>query len=158
MKKIYVVNLTEDEREGLRQIVNRERVSGRKRLRAAILLKADEGLTDQEVADELEVGLVTVERVRKRCCERGIEACLDRKPQENPSRPRKLDGASEAQLVRLACSEPPAGRARWTLSLLAGKMVELRIFDSVSKSTIQRWFIECLLRRGVRASARSRRG
>jgi transposase len=138
MKKRYVVNLTAVEREGLRQIVGRERVSGRKRMRASILLKADEGLTDEEIADELQVGLVTVERVRKRSCERGIEAALDRKPQENPSRPRKLDGASEAQLVRLACSEPPTGRARWTLSLLADKLVELRVFDSVSTSTIQR--------------------
>ena len=138
MKKRYVVNLTTEEREGLRQIVGRERVSGLKRTRANILLKADDGLTDEEIADELEVGLVTVERVRKRCCERGIEACLDRKVQENPSRPRKLDGAAEAQLVRLACSEPPTGRARWTLSLLAGKLVELKVFDSVSKSTVQR--------------------
>jgi transposase len=138
MKKRYVVNLTAEEREGLRQIVGRERVSGLKRMRASILLKADEGLTDQEIASELEVGLVTVERVRKRCCERGIAACLDRKQQDNPSRPRKLDGAAEAQLVRIACSEPPAGRARWTLTLLAEQLVELRVFDSVSKSTIQR--------------------
>jgi transposase len=138
MRKRYIVNLTAVEREGLRQIVGRERVSGLKRMRAHILLKADEGLTDEEIADELEVGLVTVERVRKRCCERGIEATLDRKAQENPSRPRKLDGAAEAQLVRLACSEPPAGRGRWTLSLLAGKLVELKVFDSVSKSTVQR--------------------
>jgi transposase len=79
-----------------------------------------------------------VERVRKRCIERGIEGCLDRKSQDNPSRPRKLDGAAEAHLVHLACSEAPEGRARWTLSLLAGKLVELKIFDSVSKSTVQR--------------------
>jgi len=138
MRKRYVVNLTAVEREGLRQIVDRERVSGLKRMRAQILLKADEGLTDQEIADELEVGLVTVERVRKRCCERGIEASLERKAQDNPSRPRKLDGAAEAQLVRLACSEPPDGRARWTLSLLASGLVELKVFDSVSKSTVQR--------------------
>jgi transposase len=138
MQKRYVVNLTAVEREGLRQIAGRERVSGLKRMRARILLKADDGFTDQEIADELEVGLVTVERVRRRCCERGIEACLDRKPQENPSRPRKLDGAAEAQLVRLACSEPPEGRGRWTLSLLANGLVELKVFDSVSKSTVQR--------------------
>jgi hypothetical protein len=84
------------------------------------------------------VGLVTVERVRKRCIERGVEACLERKPQENPSRPRKLDGAAEAQLVRLACSSPPAGRSRWTLTLLADGLIELKVFDTVSKSTIQR--------------------
>lgn len=138
MKKRYIVNLTPDERDGLTLLVSRERVSGLKRMRASILLMADEGLTDQEIADELGVGLVTVERVRKRCCERGLVASLERKPQENPSRPRKLDGAAEAQLVRLACSEPPDGAARWTLSLLAGKLVELQIFESVSKSTVQR--------------------
>ena len=138
MQKRYIVNLTTEEREGLELIVGRERVSGLKRMRASILLKADEGLTDQEIADDLEVGLVTVERVRKRCCERGIEVCLDRKAQDSPSRPRKLDGAAEAQLVRLACSEPPKGRARWTLSLLASGLVELKVFDTVSKSTIQR--------------------
>jgi transposase len=132
------VNLTAAEREALTQLVSRERVSGLKRMRASILLKADDGLTDVEIADDLEVGLVTVERVRKRCVERGLEACLERKSQDNPSRPRKLDGAAEAQLVRLACSEPPRGRPRWTLSLLAGRLVELKIFDSVSKSTVQR--------------------
>jgi transposase len=138
MKKRYIVNLTAAEREALRQLVARERVSGLKRMRASILLKADDGMTDTEIADDLDVALVTVERVRKRCVERGIEACLERKQQDNPSRPCKLDGASEAQLVRLACSDPPTGRARWTLSLLAGRLVELKIFDSVSKSTVQR--------------------
>lgn len=80
----------------------------------------------------------TVERVRRRCCERGVEACLERKPQENPSRPRKLDGEAEARLVLIACSEAPEGRSRWTLSLLADRLVELNVFESVSKSTIQR--------------------
>ena len=138
MKKRWVVNLTAEERTGLEQLVRRERVSGVKRQRASILLKADDGLTDQEIADELEVGLVTAERVRKRCCERGVQACLERKPQENPSRPRKLDGASEAELVRIACSPPPPGRARWTVTLLANQLVELNVFDSVSASTVQR--------------------
>jgi transposase len=138
MRKRYNVNLTAEEREALTQIVKRERVSGLKRLRASILLRADDGLTDREIADELEAGVVTVERVRKRCCERGLEASLERKPQDSPSRPRKLDGASEARLVQLACSEPPKGRARWTLSLLADRLVELGVFDSVSASTVQR--------------------
>jgi transposase len=138
MRKRWLVNLTADERAALEQLVSRERVSGLKRQRAQVLLKADDGLTDREIADELEVGLVTVERVRKRCCERGLEACLERKPQENPSRPRKLDGASEAHLVQLACSPPPPGRARWTITLLANKLVELKVFDAVSRSTVQR--------------------
>jgi hypothetical protein len=74
MKKLYLVNLTVDERGALTQLVKRDRVSGLKRLRASILLKADEGLTDQEIADDLEAGVVTVERVRRRCCARGLEA------------------------------------------------------------------------------------
>jgi hypothetical protein len=106
--------------------VKHDRISGLKRLRASILLKADEGLTDQEI-DDLEARLVTVERVRKRCCERGLEATLERKRQDNPSRPRKLDGTSEARLVQIACSAPPTGRARWTVSLLAERLVELTV-------------------------------
>ena len=128
MKKRYVVNLTVAEREALTQLVRRERVSGLKRTRASILLKADDDQTDQEIADDLEIGLVTVERVRKRCIERGVEACLERKAQDNPSRPRKLDGVAEAKLVQIACSPPPPGRARWTLSLLADRLVELTVF------------------------------
>jgi transposase len=138
MKKRYIVNLTEDERAVLMDLTKRQRVSGLKRQRASILLKADDDLTDQEIADDLEVGLVTVERVRKRCCERGIEGTLDRKAQEYPSRPRKMDGASEAKLAQIACSAPPEGRSRWTLTLLADRLVELSVFESVSKSTVQR--------------------
>lgn len=138
MRKRYIVNLTPEEREALTQIVARERVSGLKRARVNILLKADEGMTDTEIAEDLGVGLATVECVRKRCIERGLAACLERKPQDRPSRPRKLDGASEAQLVRIACSSPPQGRSRWTVSLLADKLVELKIFESVSASTVQR--------------------
>ncbi len=138
MQKKYIVNLTEDERAALTEIVERKRVLAAKRKRAQILLSTDGGLTDQEISDELEVGVRTVERVRQRCCERGLVASLDRKPQEKPPRPRKMDGASEAQLIRLACSEPPEGRARWTLTLLGDKLVELEVFESVSKSTIQR--------------------
>jgi transposase len=136
--KRYVVNLTEDERASLEELTRRARVSGLKRQRALILLKADDGLTDREIADELEVGLVTVERLRKRCIERGIAATLDRKPQETPSRPRKFDGTSEAKLTQIACSEPPAGQARWTIGLLADKLIELKVFESVSKSSVQR--------------------
>jgi transposase len=102
-----------------------------------ILLKADDGLTDEEIAEDLGVGRATVERVRERCVERGVAATIERKAQENPSRPRKFDGASEAKLV-LACSSPPEGRAHWTLSLLSDRLVELKVFDSISKSSVQR--------------------
>ena len=138
MNKRYIVNLTRDERQALTQLANRERVSGLKRQRARILLMADDGMTDEEIVHEVDVGIATVERVRKRCVERGLEASLDRKPQENPPRPRKLDGASEAQLVQVACSAAPQGRARWTVMLLAGRLVELNVFESVSASTVQR--------------------
>ena len=138
MEKRYIVNLTPAEREALTRLVSRERASGLKRQRASILLKADEGMTDEEIADDLGVGVVTVERVRKRCAERGLQASLERKPQDNPPRPRKLDGASEAQLVQIACTAPPGGRTRWTVSLLADRLVELKVFESVSASTVQR--------------------
>ena len=138
MTKRYIVNLTRAEREGLELMVGRARVSGLKRQRASVLLRADDGETDVEIAEALGMARATVERVRQRCCERGVEACLERKPQENPSRPRKLDGEAEARLVQIACSEAPAGRARWTLSLLADRLVQLKVFESVSKSTIQR--------------------
>jgi transposase len=138
MKKRYVVNLTADERAALQDIVKRERVSALKRQRAMILLKADDDLTDGEIAEDLEVGRATVERVRERCVERGVVGALERKPQENPSRPRKFDGASEAKLVQIACSAPPEGRARWTLSLLGDRLIELKVFESVSKSSVQR--------------------
>jgi transposase len=138
MHKRYIVNLTRPEREALEQLVKRARVSGVKRQRATILLRADDDLTDQEIAEELQVGVRTVARVRQRCIDRGVEASLERKPQDIPSRPRKLDGAAEARLTQIACSEAPQGRSRWTLSLLADKLVELKVFASVSKSTVQR--------------------
>jgi len=138
MKKRYIVNLTLEERASLEDIAKRQRVSALKRQRALILLRADDDLTDVEIAEELEVGRATVERVRQRCVERGIAAALDRKAQENPSRPRKFDGVSEAKLVQIACCAPPEGRTRWTLSLLGERLIELKVFETVSKSSVQR--------------------
>lgn len=138
VKKRYIVNLTPAEREVLTRLVSRERVSGLKRQRAGILLKADEGMTDEEIAEDLSVAVATVERVRQRCVERGLQASLERKPQDAPSRPRKLDGASEARLVQIACSTPPEGRTRWTIDLLADRLVELRLFESISETTVRR--------------------
>lgn len=138
MEKRYIVNLTKDEREQLDNIVSRERVAARKRERALILLLADEGWTDSEIADKVDKNIRTVERVRQRCCERGVLAALDRKKQENPSRPKKLDGAAEARLAALACGPPPEGRAVWTITLLADKLVELGVVESVSRTTVYR--------------------
>lgn len=138
MEKRYIVNLTEEEREELTSIVGREKVAAHKSERARMLLLADEGWTDRDIADKLDKNVRTVERVRQRCCERGVLAALERKKQENPSRPKKLDGAAEAQLAALACSEPPDGRSRWTVTLLADKLVELGVVDSVSRTTVHR--------------------
>ena len=86
----------------------------------------------------LDCGIRTVERVRQRFVERGPDAALAHKPQDQPSRERKFDGAAEARLIALACSQPPQGRARWTLKLLADKLVELEVFESVSDETVRR--------------------
>lgn len=137
MRKRYVVNLTNVERAGLEGVV-RGRGAVRKRQRAQILLKADEGLTDAEIAEELAVDQRTVERVRERCCRFGLEVAVEQKKPAQPPRKPVLDGAAEARLIEIACSEPPKGRAKWTLSLLANRMVELRVVESVSRTTICR--------------------
>jgi transposase len=103
-----------------------------------VLLKAGDGETDREVAESVEVSVRTVERVRKLFATGGLDAALGRRPQ--PPRPakRKLDGAGEAHLVALACSEPPQGRPEWTLRLLAGRAVELKYAEAVSYETVRR--------------------
>ena len=107
-----------------------------------MLLQADQGtsrlgLTDHAVARAVDVSPVTVARIRQRFVEEGVEAALQRKPQEHPSRQRRLDGKGEATLVAATCSTPPAGRERWTLRLLADRLVELDIVDSISHETVR---------------------
>lgn len=138
MAKLYNVNLTQEERAGLEALLRRGRSSAQKQQRARILLKADEGLTDEEIATELEVSRASAENIRKRCCLEGLETVLEHKKQARPSRQAKLDGAAEARLVQLACSAPPKGRSRWTLSLLSDKLVELQVVDSISITTVHR--------------------
>jgi Homeodomain-like domain len=111
--------------------------------RARILLKADQGdngpaWPDTQVAEALDVAVNTVANTRQRFVEGGLGRALNRKAQDRPSRERVLDGRAEAHLVALACSDPPAGRAHWTLTLLAGRLVELRVVDAVSPSTVGR--------------------
>jgi transposase len=136
--KRYVLNLTDDERAALEVVAAREQRSREKGRRARILLLADECLTDEEICEELNVGSATVQRVRKRACLEGISAALERKPQAAPPRKPVLDGRAEAQLVTLACSSPPDGRARWTLTLLAERLVQLEVVEAVSVSTVRR--------------------
>jgi transposase len=138
----YVVRLAQEEREELEALVKRGKVAAEKRRRAQVLLKADagpegSGLTDQEVASALDVGIATVHRVRQAYVEESLQAALSRKPALR-HRPRKLDGDAEARLVAIACSPAPEGRARWTLRLLADKAVELEIVDTINKETVRR--------------------
>src|SRR5581483_4033259 len=130
-KKKYLVTLTAAERDHLTALVSAGKRSALVITRARILLKADQ-------ADAVDRGTRTVERVRQRFVERGPEAARGRKPQDRPSRERKLDGAAEARLIATACSAPPKGHARWTLKLLADKLVELGVVDSVSDETVRR--------------------
>ena len=99
--------------------------------------RKDGGLTDEEVARSLEIASATVERIRRRCVEEGIEAALGRKEQQR-RRPKKLDGAAEAHLIALACGEAPEGRARWTLRLLADRLVECEIVESIHPETVRK--------------------
>src|SRR5262249_54823424 len=143
MAKKYLVTLTTEEREWLTGLVSGGKRSALAITRARILLKADSAddgpaWEDARIAEALDCGLRTVERVRQRFVERGLESALGRKPQDRPSRQRKFDGDAEARLIALACSQPPEGRGRWTLKLLADKLVELEVFDSVSDETVRR--------------------
>ena len=136
-KKKYIVDLTSEEREELEALISSGVAPARKLTRARILLKADEGWTDKAISEALDVGTATVERVRKRFVEwGGIKAIERRKPRRQYE--RKLDGDAEARLITLACSEPPEGRTRWTLQLLADKLVTLEAvdIDSISYETV----------------------
>lgn len=141
MRKKYIVTLTEDERQHLMGLISAGKGAARRLAHARILLKADQGPggpaeTDEAIAAAVEVSRPTVERVRARFVEEGLAAALDPRPPRREYRP-KLDGAAEAHLVALACSAPPAGQVRWTLRLLAGKLVELEIVESVSHETVR---------------------
>lgn len=138
MKK-YTVRLTDAERLFCKDILNRGCWGAEKRKRANILILADiEGpaLKDEDIAVAVGSALSTVELVRKRAVLGGVEAVLERKKQARPSRMRKLDGIAEAKLIATALTEAPKGHTRWTLQLLADKMVELNIVDSITAPTV----------------------
>ena len=142
MQKLYIVRLHEEERAQLRALVRKGKAAAYQLTHARVLLQADQKrsrrrVTDQAVAAAVDVGPATVARIRQRFVEEGLEAALRRKPQENPSRQRRLDGKGEATLVAAACRKPPAGRERWTLRLLADRLVELEIVDSISHETVR---------------------
>ena len=141
MKKKYVVTLTEEERQLLRVMVSRGKAAARKLMHARILLKADSGeggpgWEDAQITEGLDVGRATVERVRKEFVEDGLEAALERRKPNRQYR-RKLDGDGEAHLIALACGQAPQGRSRWTLRLLADRMVALEHVDHLSYETVR---------------------
>jgi putative transposase len=136
MKRVHVVNLKEDEMEKLIQFLRKGKSSARSQTRARILLLADEGLDDDEIVETLKVSKSTVCRIRKRYCEGGLDFALSEKPRSGA--PKKIDGTIEAKITMLACSEPPDGRSKWTLNLLADKLVEMEAIDSISNMTVQR--------------------
>ena len=141
MVKRYRVRLSEEEQQGLRSLVSKGRAAAYKQTHARILLLCDENqadgaMKDEEIARALKLVTATVERVRRRGVEEGLEAALGRRQQLN-RRQRKLDGAGEAHLIALTCSQPPEGRAGWTLRLLADQLVECEIVDSISTETVR---------------------
>ena len=140
--KRYVVELELEERARLERMVSVGQRAAAKLTHARVLLQADQsaaapGWTDARIAEGLGVTTRTVENIRRRFVEQGLQAALERKKQCRPSRERLLDGAQEAKLTALCCSKAPNGRRRWTLRLLADRLVELNIVDSISYETVR---------------------
>lgn len=154
MNKKYIVELTDDERTTLREVVKKLKGSSQKLKRANMLLKADAGWTDVRIAEALDCRTKTVENVRQRLVEQGFEAALHGKQRETPPTEKLLDGEQEAKIIALRLSAPPAGYGKWTLRLLARKVVELEIVDAVSYQTVRR----TLKKTGWEPSARSSTG
>ena len=142
MKLRNIVSLTQAQRQQLQGLIATGTSPARTLTHARILLKADQGelgpgWKDEEIAAAVEVSLPTIGRVRQRCAKEGLEAALYRRPSRRQYR-RKLDGGQEAHLIAVACGEPPQGQGRWTLRLLANRMVELEYVDSLSYETVRR--------------------
>jgi transposase len=135
-RKKYIVDLTDDERTTLDRLVKTGKVSARKRTRAQILLAAADGFPDTQIAAMLRCGVRTVERIRERFVTEGFERSLTDLPRATAL--PKLDGKQEAFLVALACSDVPGGRATWTMQMLADKLVELHVVDTISDETVRR--------------------
>jgi transposase len=137
-RKKYFINLSDAERHELLELTRKGELKARKMKRALILLKADEGLSDRQIMAAIHVSRPTVERIRKRFVEGGLERALNEDPR--PGQKRKLDGRGEAQLIAVACSQAPDGHEHWTLRLLADKLVQLEVVDSISYETVRRTF------------------
>lgn len=139
--KRYKVTLTEEEQEALLKLIKQGKGAARELAHARILLKADESekgasLRDEEISEHLQVSVSTIERVRKQFVEEGLERALSHK-RPYRTRSKKLDGEVEAHLIALVCAEPPTGRERWTMQMLADKLVELEVVESISDETVR---------------------
>ena len=140
MNKKYVVRLTQDERKQVEELISKGKTAARKIKHANILCKVDangEDWTDKEATNAFSVHKNTVCSIRQRFVEEGLEAALNRKKQSCPSRKPLIDGEKEAKLIAISCSKPPEGYARWNLHLLADRLVELNIVESISHETVR---------------------
>jgi hypothetical protein len=152
MKK-YIINLTQEERDTLKKIIAAGRGPARMFTRARILLKADQAeqgpsWPDEQISDALDVTVQTIERVRKQFVEEGFDAVLSRHRYTQKVSRKKIDGNVEAHLIALSCSEPPTGYVRWTLRLLADKIVELGYVETISHEAIRQTLKKTNLSRG----------
>ena len=153
-RKKYRVDLTAEERQSLEQLLQRGKSSARKLIRARILVQADEGLTDEEIATALEVGVATVERTRQRFVERNLDALNDL---PRPGGQCKLSGKQEAHLIAVACTPAPTGQGRWTLQLLAERVVALGFAPSIARETVRQVLKKTSSSRGSNSSGVFRR-
>jgi transposase len=149
--KRYLIELSEEERTSLHDLTRKGRIAARVLRRAQALLLADAGKTDEQIQDALQVGVATIERLRKRFVEEGLPAALHERPR--PGGQPKLAAKQEAFLIALACSDPPEGRTCWTMQLLADQMVALGEVESLSDETVRR-----TLKRGRSSRGRSAPG
>ncbi len=152
MKK-HIVRLTRDEHEKLNKLTTSGRGPARMFTRARILLKADQsddgpGWSDERISEAFDVTVQTIERVRKQLVEEGFDAVLSRREYKQKISRKKIDGDVEARLIALSCSDPPEGRARWTLRLLADKVVELGYVENISHEAIRQTLKKTNLNRG----------
>jgi hypothetical protein len=141
MRKKYVVRLTDTERKQLVEVVKKLKGTSQKVKRAQILLKADAdgpNWTDRRIAEAFDCRAQTVESIRQRLVERGFEETLNGMKRTKPPRPKMLDGKQEAQVIALRLGPPPKGYANWSMRLLARKVVELEIVETISHETVRR--------------------
>jgi len=153
-KKEYEVKLTQSERDHLRNMISSGTEKARKLTRARILLKADEGWQDEAVCQALDVGMATVGRIRRKYAEKGLEYAINRKPSSRQWE-RKIDGKTEAHLVALTCKKPPEGYARWTLRLLADRLVKL---EQVELETVSHEAVRQVLKKTTSNHGRASNG